>query len=393
MHLTQLQLLVDLHTAYLDARRHKRNRKYQLDFEQNMEQNLRTLADELISHTYVPEPSMCFIINDPKKREVFAASFRDRIVHHLYYNYTHKLFERNFIADSYSCIKRRGTHYGIKRLEQHIRQESLNYTEKAYILKMDISGYFMHINRRILLNIVNHRLDKMRYHYISNADTETWNDILDFDFIKYLGELIIMLNPITNCRFRGKKCDWDSLPRNRSLFHSPDGCGLPIGNLTSQLFSNVYLGEFDDYMKRTLTVKRYGRYVDDFYIVSNDKDYLRWLIPKIKDYLYLRLGLSINDCKTQICDSNHGVGFLGVYFKPFRRYIHNDSLQRIKSKIPHLSRIHAPEQMRSVVSSYLGVLSHCASYKIRRRILYHRLQYPLSLVFNPFGVFLDYLVF
>lgn len=110
MTLSYPQLLIDLHTAYLDARRHKRNRQYQIDFEKDMDKNLHILADELFSRTYRPAPSICFIIEDPKKREVFAADFRDRIVHHLYYNYTHELFERNFIADSYSCIKHRGTH-------------------------------------------------------------------------------------------------------------------------------------------------------------------------------------------------------------------------------------------------------------------------------------------
>ena len=131
--ITYNQLLFDLHFAYYEARRHKRNKSYQIAFEKNLTANLEQLAAELFARTYRPEPPTCFIIKDPKKREIFAADFRDRIVHHLYYNYTHELFERNFIADSYSCIKGRGTHYGISRLESHIRKESLNYTEKAYI--------------------------------------------------------------------------------------------------------------------------------------------------------------------------------------------------------------------------------------------------------------------
>ncbi|MBO7438625.1 MAG: RNA-directed DNA polymerase, partial [Bacteroidales bacterium] len=381
MYLSPTQLLIDLHTAYLDARRHKRSRPYPQDFEKDMAVNLREMADMLYNRQYQPGRSICFVIEDPKKREVFAADFRDRIVHHLYYNYTHELFERTFIADSYSCIKKRGTHYGISRLQKYIRQESLNYTEHCHILKMDISGYFMHIDRNILLSIVLKKLAKMRHHKISVNGKEKWDDVLDFDFIRYLSQIIITLNPTTNCIFRGSRSDWDSLPYNRSLFNSPDGCGLPIGNLTSQLFSNVYLGEFDDYIKRTLKVRRYGRYVDDFYIVSNDKDYLLSLIPKIEDFLSRRLHLSVNTGKTQICDSHRGVGFLGAYLKPFRRYIHNDSLTHIMSKIPRLSRIHDPEQMRSIVSSYLGVLSHCASYHIRRRIFL-----PLNHVWR-FGYF------
>ena len=125
--LTREQLLADLRQAYYDARRHKRHKPYQLRFEARLEQNLNALCDELYSRTYKPLPSSCFIITDPKKREVFAADFRDRIVHHLYYNYTHEMYERTFVHDSYSCIKGRGTHFGIRRLEKHILQESEGY--------------------------------------------------------------------------------------------------------------------------------------------------------------------------------------------------------------------------------------------------------------------------
>lgn len=125
------QLLLDLYKAYKDARKHERRKSYILNFDLNIEEELISLRDEILSRMYSPKPCSCFIIRDPKVREIFAADFRDRILHHLYYNYTHILFERSFIADSYSCIKGRGTHYGIKRLEHHIRSVSLNYTRKT----------------------------------------------------------------------------------------------------------------------------------------------------------------------------------------------------------------------------------------------------------------------
>lgn len=146
--LTYSQLLQDLHRAYYDARRHKRCKPYVQRFEANLEHNLSQLCYELWTRRYCPQPSTCFIITDPKKREVFAAEFRDRIVHHLYYNYVHTMFERTFVQDSYSCIKGRGTHYGVRRLEHHIRQESHNYTKPCYVMKMDVRGYFMHIDRK-----------------------------------------------------------------------------------------------------------------------------------------------------------------------------------------------------------------------------------------------------
>jgi len=364
--LSYLQLLFDLHIAYLDARRHKRNKPYQIDFEKNLKSNLEQLAQELHDRTYRPAPSKCFIIEDPKKREIFAADFRDRIVHHLYYNYTHELYERNFISDSYSCIKNRGTHYGIQRLESHIRKESLNYTEKVYILKMDISGYFMSINRQKLFDIAERRLYKMRYHRVFKDDTETWDDILDFDFLTYLNRIIILPNPTEDCRIIGKKSDWDTLPQRRSLFYSEQGCGLPIGNLTSQLFSNVYLGEFDDFMKRTVRAKRYGRYVDDFYVVSADYEQLQLMIPDIENFLKFELGLTVNEEKTVITDSDTGVEYLGAFLKPHRRYISRQSLLRIKKKLPKILRIRRPEQL----NSYLGILSHFSSYHLTKRLFY-----------------------
>lgn len=366
MTLSYTQLLVDLHTAYLDARRHKRSRKYQLEFESNLFQNLESIANQLFTRTYSPRPSECFIIEDPKKREVFAAEFRDRIVHHLYYNYTHAMFERTFIADTYSCIRGRGTHYGISRLESHIRQESLNYTEKVYILKMDISGYFMHINRLFLLDICRQTLAKMRFRPISKYDTETWNDRIDFDFVLYLSEVIIMLDPTRGCVMRGRKADWNNLDYNKSLFHSPQGCGLPIGNLTSQLFSNIYLSVFDNYMKRTLKCRRYGRYVDDFYVVSNSKERLHKIIPLAASFLSIRLGLGINQGKTIIRDSFSGVEFLGAYLKPHRRYVSNRSLSRILRKIPSVLASTDPAQ----INSYLGILSHYNAYRITKRLFF-----------------------
>ena len=141
-----------------------------------METNLAALCDELWNRTYKPLPSACFINTDPKKREGFAAAFRDRVVHHLYFNYVHQMLERTFIQDSYSCIKERGTHYGINRLEHHILQESQNYFEDCYVLKMDIRGYFMHIDRQMLLDITLKSIRRMAVHKISKYSDVLWRE-------------------------------------------------------------------------------------------------------------------------------------------------------------------------------------------------------------------------
>lgn len=371
--LTREQLLADLHTAYLDARRHKRNKPYQLFFEAHAEENLESLCDELWSRRYQPLPSTCFVITDPKKREVFAAQFRDRIVHHLYFNYTHEIFERTFIADTYSCIKKRGTHYGIRRLEQHIRRESLNYTRPCYVLKMDIKGYFMHIDRQRLLQIALRQLRKMASHrYFRGAGM--WREYADFDFLEYLTRVIVMLNPVNDCHRKGTALDWYGLPDEKSLFKSLPGYGLPIGNLTSQLFSNVYLNELDQFVKRQLHCHRYGRYVDDFYIVSADRNWLRTLQEPITRFLSDHLHLDVNSSKTVICDVRIGVEFLGAYLKPRRRYISTRSLRRIEQKIPQLRRVRSAEQLRNRLNSFLGILSHYRSYRIRRKLFYSLLN-------------------
>lgn len=368
--LTKMQLQRDLYDAYLDARKHKRNKPYQIIFEKRLKYNMTTLCDELWNASYKPMPSQCFVISDPKKREVFAANFRDRIVHHLYYNYVREMFERTFIQDCYSCIKNRGTHYGIRRMEMHIRKESQNYTMPCYVLKLDIRGYFMHINRNKLLKIAQDSLEKMSGHLISRHGVKKWCEVIDMDFIRYLTKELILLNPIEDCRIVGPPADWLALPVDKSLFNSPENCGLPIGNLTSQLFSNVYMNVFDQYVKRELHCHHYGRYVDDAFIVSSDLCFLHSLIPKIRDFLFSRLGLTLHEGKLAICNVYHGVGFLGAYLKPGRIYLHSRSLQRMKNKISLLESLDDPMIIMSSINSFLGILRHYRAKRIQRRLFY-----------------------
>jgi len=253
--------LEDLFRAYYNARSNKRNTINALQFEYNYERELLKLYKEIIEKKYVLKPSICFINKYPVKREIFAADFRDRVIHHLIYNYINHIFDRIFIYDVYSCRKGKGTLCGIKRLDHFIRSCSQNYQKNCYILKLDISGYFMSIDKRILYNKVENILAEYR-HYIKN---------IDLNLLLYLIRKVIFNDPTKDCRIKGRKENWDGLPKNKSLFYSAQGKGLPIGNLTSQLFSNVYLNDFDHHMKRGLGCKRYGRYVDDFFIVSTDK--------------------------------------------------------------------------------------------------------------------------
>lgn len=349
------RLLLDLYRAYRDARRHKRRRDYQLRFERDIEMELVSLRDTILAGRYHPGPSTCFIIHDPKMREVFAAQFRDRVVHHLLYNYIAPLLIPTFIRDSYSCIPGRGTHDGIYRLEESIRRESCNYSRSCYILKLDIQGYFMHINRQRLFEISINALEPFR-------------EKLDYKLVKYLMEVIILDDPTKNCHRRGPIADWDGLPDSKSLFHSPPGCGLPIGNLTSQLFSNVYMDVFDKYMVSLVGEGRYGRYVDDAYVVGSSPAELRRIIPMADNFLQSRLGLSLSRNKIAIFSAYRGVEFLGAYLKPFRRYVGSRCLKRMEGKMASWKR-HSPEHPEQSINSFLGITSHYRSYNIRRRWL------------------------
>lgn len=380
------QLLVDLFKAYYDARKHKRNTRNQLRFEINLEENLVRLRDELMERTYKVGRSTCFIIEDPVKREIFAADFRDRVVHHLVYNYIMPLFERTFIADSYSCRKGKGTLYGVKRLEHHVRHCSKDYTDTAYALKIDIQGYFMNIDRRRLLDIV--MGDLMKYACRKSDTGQPWGEKLDYSLLSFLLEEIILTDPTQNCLIKGKKSDWEGLPDNKSLFKTPPGCGLPIGNLTSQLFSNVYLNRLDQMVKRQLCVKHYGRYVDDSYIINSSYAVLKQQQAVIRSYLHEELGLKLHPKKCKIVKCCYGIDFLGVFVKPHRLYISNRTKKRIFSKSAVLLNCKDAEKLQSGVNSYLGYMKHFKCGRIKERLFGGKSQLkPLGEFAGHYGKF------
>ncbi|MCI1784932.1 MAG: RNA-directed DNA polymerase [Bacteroidales bacterium] len=375
--------MTDLFRAYFDARKHKRNTFSQLNFELDFEKNLVELYHEIIENRYEIGRSMCFISNGKVKREVFAANFRDRVVHHLIYNYISPMFERSFIEDCYSCRVGYGTRKGIERLEHHMRSCTDNYRKPAYILKLDIQGYFMSINRSILYEKVEKGM--IKYAGRKNKDGIAYCDTFNMDRALSLIEKIIFNDPITNCFIRGGKKDWEDIPLSKSLFHSAYCCGLPIGNLTSQLFSNIYLNDFDHYVKKDLGVKHYGRYVDDFFIIHPDKQILLYCMARIKIYLKQSLGLVLHPKKIYLQEVRKGVVFLGAVEKPYRKYItrnarHNifETFGRISKYLSGVNRPLTKEefcQIQSVVNSYFGYLSHYKTFHLKQKLIRHCLYH------------------
>lgn len=300
-------LLHELFLAYIEARKNKRGTSDEHKFELHAMENLVILRDDIMGHRYKPGRGIAFIIYDPVMREIFAAPFRDRIVHHFLYNQNAGWWDRRFIYDSYSCRVGKGTLFGIKRMQHYVRMVSRNGTQKAYVLKFDIQGYFMSLSRKKIFARVCWGLDRQydtKHEWLKNLTRYLWKEVL-FD------------DPTKGVQIRGSIKEWDGLPDNKSLFCQPPGQGIVIGNLSSQLVSNIYLDLLDRFITMELGWKYYGRYVDDFYIVVTEEELPRALadVEKIAEFLS-SIGLTLHPRKRYIQEVSHGTPFLGMVVFP-----------------------------------------------------------------------------
>lgn len=266
----------EIFLAYYDCRKHKRNSSSALSFEMDLEHNLLVLLDEINSFNYQPQPYTCFIIEKPTVREVFAASFRDRIIHHLVINAINPVLEKRFIYDVYASRVGKGTHFGIERLRHFMASSTNNWKDEAWCLKLDIKSFFASIDKNLLYKRLIGYLDK----------TYT-ND--NYRIIINLIEKIILTSPIENAKIISPKEKWDKLDKSKSLFCTSSQKGLPIGNLTSQVFANFYMSPLDHFVKHDLGIKMYGRYVDDFFLIHKDKDYLKDCLKRIDSFFEKRV--------------------------------------------------------------------------------------------------------
>ncbi len=361
--------VVEVFEAYFSCRSNKRNTANAIAFEVDYESNLVKLCEEINNGSYQPGKSIAFIVFKPVQREIFAADFKDRVVHHLIINKLNPLFEKTFISDSYACRTGKGTHLGIQRVNGFIKQCSQNYSKDCYILKLDIKGFFMHINKNILFEKLKAFIKQQYF----QADKE---------LLLTLCQKIIYNDPTQNCIIKGKRSNWNDLPADKSLFHSALQSGLPIGNLTSQVFANFYMNSFDHFVKHDLDICYYGRYVDDFVIVHHDKEYLKSLIPQLSDFLLSTLQLTLHPKKIYLQHYTKGVKFLGAVIKPHRTYIANRTKGNFYQAIEKQNKIirdHKPNKKEmnnflSCMNSYLGIMKHYKTYKIRKRLIKNRLS-------------------
>lgn len=325
----------DLVQAYYDCRRNKRNSASARLFEKDMEINLLELHDDLIAGTYRPGRSICFVVTRPKAREVWAAAFRDRVVHHLMYNHVAPRFYASFIADSCACIPGRGTLYAATRLESKVRSASDNWTKPVFYLKCDLANFFVAIDKAVLRKQLEAKI------------TEPW--------WLALATQILMHDPREDYETRSPAHLFNRVPQHKRLVAQPARLGLPIGNLSSQFFANVYLDALDQFAKHKLRAKHYIRYVDDFLFLHESPQQLNQWLAQVEAFLP-RLGAKLNPTKTILQPVDRGVDFVGHVIKPWRR------TTRKRSMAQALKRTAAApdEDLRETANSYFGLLSQAS---------------------------------
>ena len=332
----------DLFQAYYDCRKNKRNTHNALKFEENLEKNLMDLYYDLINEKYEIGRSICFVVTKPKPREIWAADFRDRIVHHLIYNKFFNVFAKEFIYDSYACLPDKGTLKASQRLEKFMRSCSNNYQNKTYFLKADISNFFMSINKDILFEIIQTKIkDKWWLNIIHKI---IYNDCTENVYIKS-DETLLKL-----------------IPKHKSLFNVVKKCGLPIGNLSSQFFANIYLTLLDLFVKHVLRCKYYIRYVDDIVMLNNCPKTLNEYYKRICEFIETKLQVKFNPRKKEINTIDKGINFVGYITKPYRKYVRRSTIKNIYCTENVL------KNHQQSLNSYFGMLRHSNSYKERKRI-------------------------
>lgn len=286
-----------------------------MEFTHCLMDNILALHSDLVNGVYRHGGYYEFRICDPKPRVIHKASVRDRLVHHAVYRILYPFFDRTFIADSFSCRDDKGVHKAINQFRKYARQVSHNHTRTVWVLKCDIRKFFASVDQRILLGMLDFYIPDKR---IMNL---LYSIIASFSTTPY------------------------------------EAVGLPLGNLTSQLFSNIYLNKLDQWVKHSVKAKHYIRYADDFVFLLADKDYLMSLIPKVSNFLNSILKLDLHPNKVFIKTVASGIDFLGWVHWPHHRILRTVTKRRMFRRLMVNSK-------PAVLQSYLGLLSHGDTFEL-----------------------------
>ena len=353
---TDFTSLRALETAFRGAARGKRYRTYGAAYNYRRLEALLVLQYELRSGNYYPKPHKRFIVQDPKKRLIDAPHFRDRIVHHTVCAVLNSTYEPCFMYDSYACRQNKGTHKAAKRLQHFIRWQT---SAPLYVLHIDISKYYASVNHGVLKRLLRNKLQ----------------DPL----------LLQVLGTIIDCYQSGNEHDHLFTPD--SPYHTNGPRGIPIGNLTSQIFGNIYLHEVDVYIKRVLKAKRYIRYMDDLLIISNDKQGLQQWKQQIIQFLHNELYLTVHPRKTRLFPARTGVEFVGYVIWRHKIRIRSSTVKLFKRRWKQLLRQYqqgllSKDELREIFYSWVAHLSHASPRQANQLIKKLYSQYkdiePLS---------------
>ena len=355
--------------AYLKCRKGKRFKEETGLFEFKLEEKLFNLEKELKTGKWQPRKVHRFIVLEPKPREIIAATFRDRVVHHLVYSQINPLFEKRFIYDSYANRKNKGTHKAMARLKQFLRKVTRNYTRSAFYLKGDVKSYFPTVDHQILFEIIKE--------VVKNK------------------EILSLIKTIIENRATGlekfKPSSRDPTLQ-KSLLLQPPGKGMPIGNLTSQLFANIYLDKLDHFIKETLRAKFYLRYVDDFIILDTSRKKLKSLAKRIDGFLKKKLKQSLHPNKIKILPVSYGIDFLGCYLKISQQsrkiiiYVRYSNVRRFKHRLTKLTKLYQEGKITEKyicesINAWYAYARHANSYNLRKHLFKEHMK--------PFHSFLE----
>jgi len=323
--------------------------------------NILDLHNDLKHKTYRHGAYKHFVINDPKRRDIHKASVRDRLLHHAIYRILYPYFDTKFIHDSYSCRKNKGTHRALLRFEHMSRKVSQNYTKQCYVLKCDIKEFFANIDHSVLTAILERYIKDVDIRGLLESVTESFGIGCHSSESWNPGDRVKTLIPDQDrldSRLRGNdNRDFGSYKK-----------GLPLGNLTSQLLVNIYMNEFDQFVKHQLKAKYYVRYADDFVLFSHNREVLQKQLQQIDHFLNTKLKLTLHPNKVSIKTIYSGVDFLGWVHFPYHRVL------RTKTKHRILRRVIETKQKEETVISYLGMLRWGNGWRLRKKLRQIMLQ-------------------
>jgi RNA-directed DNA polymerase len=348
-----------LHAAWLEARRGKTPSVNQLRFDADWIAGLLHLQEQINAGAWEPRPSTCFIATRPKAREIHAPDFADRVVHHLVVPRLEALYEPSFIHDSFANRPGKGTHAAVRRLQAFVR-EVQSGEGGGWYLQLDVHNFFNSIHRATLYGLLKRRMERERLPEVYRRITHA----------------LLRRSPLdAGVTYRASQAERDQVPAHKRLENAPPGCGLPIGNLSSQFFANVYLDQLDQFVKHTLNARRYLRYVDDFVLVHRDRDQLQAWHAEIERFLADRLRLSLKaDIRLRPLDS--GIDFLGYVVRPTHTLVRPRVVAHARQALAAWGRAHltdrglhvTPEDLRQVGAiwgSYQGHLQHADSRRLQ----------------------------